>query len=276
MSRVFTGYAVYGRRVRSSVWLSSAFLLLLFVGLRVSAMQAVEAYTNFKQSSVVSAIGYHPASHAAAQSPTPIPTHVVASAGAVTTSCTPDTSYHLPGGLDLSAATDGLTEQRDSAHTYVIYGNDGSTVRRQIISCAPKLGGGEDYTGYTVYNLSWRYNYTLESGSQCTLSSVKVGLHINQVLPAWHAQASTSAAFTAAWQTFAANLRTHEEGHVVLDEQYATQLVHDLQQASAADCDTLAQVAKGITDTDVTALNTANTNYDASTNHGATQGAILP
>jgi len=52
--------------------------------------------------------------------------------------------------------------------------------------------------------------------------------------------------------------------------------VTDLTALPAMACSQLASSANGIIQNDVAALNQANTDYDSQTNHGATQGAVLP
>lgn len=190
--------------------------------------------------------------------------------------CAPDTTYSMPANLSLADAPAGLTQQIDPVHYYKIYGYNSAQVRQQIINCAPKLGGGEDYTGYTTYSLSWRYDYAVIGANECKVTNVKMGLHVSEVLPAWQSAAQADGNYASQWQRFIANLNTHEQGHTVFDKQYAAQALTDLQNLAPAACDSVSQLADATVKADLTALNQANDNYDTVTNHGATQGAILP
>jgi predicted secreted Zn-dependent protease len=183
----------------------------------------------------------------------------------------------LPSPVDLSAADDGLTQRIDAPTFYKIFGSDASELRSQISRCAPKTAGQTqaEYTGQTSYNLSWSYQYA-DTGGACKITSAKVGIHVVQTLPAWQSGANVDPAFKAQWNGFAVALADHESGHADLDISHAQQLLGDLRAFPLTPCSQLAQSVKQLTDSDVSLLEQANENYDSSTNHGATQGAILP
>jgi predicted secreted Zn-dependent protease len=198
----------------------------------------------------------------------------VQSAGSLIPACALDASFHAPGALNLTSSN-GVVVQVDPVHYYQVYGNSGNQVRQQIIACAPKLSGDDDFTGYTASDISWRY-ITASSGGQCKLESITIGMHISEVLPAWGSASTASQAFTTAWNRFVTALDTHEQGHIAIDKQYAGKLLSDLSQLPADNCDKLSSEASALIKADSAAMDTANSDYDASTNHGASQGAILP
>lgn len=70
-------------------------------------------------------------------------------------------------------------------------------------------------------------------------------------------------------------LEVHEEGHIALDRQYASQILQALQTMAAAPCNSIRQQADAVANDRVQALRQANRNYDAATRHGRTQGALL-
>jgi predicted secreted Zn-dependent protease len=194
-----------------------------------------------------------------------------------TPDCTPDSTYTLPTAPDLSTTGTGLIQVVDQPMKYDIFGNTGSEIEQQIEACAPRVpNAGGVFTAYTSYAISWNYDYFVTGSGQCSLTDEKVGVHINQVFPAWQSTVSAEAGLGAEWQTFMTNLRTHEQGHVVLDLQYAKQMLSDMQTFPATDCANIAQITNAKLNNDVAALNQANDDYDARTNHGATQGAIIP
>ena len=200
-----------------------------------------------------------------------IPAVTSQSAGSITATikdCTPS-GFTMPAAVNLTTANPGLTTITDQPETYTIYGNTMNDIRSQIMRCAPGANGNvsAEFTAQTAYNLVW--NYSMVTTDSCHLTDVRVGLRIKMSLPNWQAGTSVTPGLTTRWQTFITNLLTHENGHAALDTQYAEKMVNDL---NGADCSN----AKNITDTDVAALNAANDAYDATTNHGATQGAILP
>jgi len=266
-------------RVRPVLVAAMSVLLVVTAVGRAGTVRLADYYDseNLRAAATLSVPHRHdrPASDAGTSAPVPTQTSGV-SAGAVVPSCAPDTSYSLPGNLALGDAPAGLSVQVDPIHYYKIYGLDSSEVRQQIINCAPNLGGGADYTGYTTYSLSWRYDYLVSGAGQCAIGNAKVGLHISEVLPAWQSAAQAPASYGTAWQRFITSLDTHEQGHVAFDKQYAAQALADLQNLPAAPCDQISAMADAAVKADLAALNQANDNYDAVTNHGATQGAILP
>ena len=196
-------------------------------------------------------------------------------ASAAVANCSPYAGTTAPSSLSLSSAPDGLAKQIDSPTTYQIYGNTAATLRAQVRQCAPKSddASGAIFTAQTIYKLTWQYSYVSIGDGSCKISHAKVGLHVMQIMPFWQ---PTTAALGSQWQSFMGALATHENGHTALDTQYAQTLLDDLNGFPATPCGQLAQSVKHITDSDVATLNQANDNYDSSTNHGATQGAILP
>lgn len=182
-----------------------------------------------------------------------------------------------PGPIQLSNAPDGLTKQIDTPQYYQIYGNDAATLRKQIRQCAPKSESGTtEFAAITSYQLTWQYNLMNTDNGLCKVGHAKVGIHVSQVLPLWQPSTEAQAGLAPKWQAFMGSLTTHENGHRDYDVQYAQMLLDDLIALPATPCAQLAQTVKHLTDSDVATLNQANDNYDSNTNHGATQGAILP
>lgn len=175
---------------------------------------------------------------------------------------------------DLSMQPTGLTVITRSTTYYDIYGVDGGTVRQQIIDCGPTLGQ-QQFTGDTMYVINWSYQYGLGAQGRCTVSGAKVELQVAQILPRWH-NLGASQAFANSWQKFMTSLQTHENGHVRLDEQYAAATLRAMQAASSSSCNGFTNQVNATINITLNALAAANNNYDAATDHGATQGAVLP
>ncbi|HVS58157.1 MAG TPA: DUF922 domain-containing protein [Candidatus Saccharimonadales bacterium] len=191
--------------------------------------------------------------------------------------CAPDHTYKPAAAFVLSATSPGLHTLIDTPHFYRVYGDTSAQIRQQIVWCAPTqfIGAGEAYSGQTDFWMGWSYRYA-QTATACQVTDVAVGLHVTQAYPEWQPTISAQPGLATQWQTFIANLKTHEQGHVSLGEQYAQTTLHDIQRMSAPSCTALVQAVDNRTSQEVAALNAANQHYDASTNHGATQGAILP
>jgi predicted secreted Zn-dependent protease len=143
--------------------------------------------------------------------------------------------------------------------------------------CAPGASGSSEaeYTGETSYSLSWQYN-TSVGNNGCTVTNVQVGIHIATALPAWQSTTQAASGLAGRWQQFASALTTHEHGHAVLDANYAAALVQQLGTLGVMNCNNITGTIQNTVDSTVRAMNTANDAYDQQTDHGATQGAVLP
>lgn len=260
---------------RATVWLP-ALMVLVFLSLYIPIAGRLLGSTITPQ----------PASAAVASHPTPSAgTSVAATASTVTPTvqaptpvqaCTPLTVSN-PNSLDLSATAPGLHVQYDTPVYYQIYGNTASQLRTQIAHCAPGATSSSEaeYTGDTSYNLSWQYT-TLVSGNGCTITNVQVGLHIATTLPLWQPTIQAATGLGSRWQQFMGALATHEHGHAQLDANYAGAILQRLNSLGNMDCSTVTNAVQSAVDSGVRTLNNANDAYDQQTNHGATQGAVLP
>jgi predicted secreted Zn-dependent protease len=146
-----------------------------------------------------------------------------------------------------------------------------------MTACSPVTTDNDagQFAASTDFAIAWAYNYQTNADGTCSLSGASVGITVSEILPAWQQTAGAVPGITASWQRFITNLQTHESGHTQLDQTAAVNLLSDLQNFPATDCSSIAVAANTKAQADLTALNQANDNYDAATNHGATQGAIL-
>ncbi|MFZ1249140.1 MAG: DUF922 domain-containing protein [Candidatus Saccharimonadales bacterium] len=187
-------------------------------------------------------------------------------------SCT-GTPYIMAGALQTAQLKPGLTQVVDSPHYYTVYGSTLQEVRSAISSCSLRQNA-TPYHASTAYALNWSYNFALQNGT-CSVTDVRVGLHVNQFLPNLGIDTTTPAPLAQAWSVYAQNLALHENGHTAITVQYAQKLTAALESSSALPCDSVSAQTKTLTDSYVTMLNAANELYDSQTNHGATQGALL-
>lgn len=194
--------------------------------------------------------------------------------------CTPYTTYALPSPINLANQANGLNQVIDATSYYLIYGNTSAQILTQIRQCGPTttVAGikGVTVAAQTGYSLTWQYSLTLDGTGSCSTTNVKVGLHINTVLPQWQPASSAVSGLDRTWGIYTRNLITHENGHVLIDQQYANQLLSDLVSYPITACVAISASIQTKVDTDVAALNASNDAYDALTHYGATQGAVLP
>jgi predicted secreted Zn-dependent protease len=193
----------------------------------------------------------------------------------VAPTCAKDTGNPDPGALKVNANQPGIQQVVDAPQYYQVYGYTSAQVQGQINRCTPVNEGDDDFAASTNYVMNWAYSYSDDSNS-CTITSVAVGVHVAQIYPYWNNSSYAAPGYASRWQSYMANLQTHENGHRDLDIQYAAKISHDLQGLPSTDCSAIEQAATATANADVTALNQANDAYDAQTNHGMTQGAIIP
>lgn len=188
--------------------------------------------------------------------------------------CSTTRPYRAPAIVDLSVAHDGLTAIVSEPYTYSVSANSLAGLRTGITNCPIRAAVAGSYHAITARQIAWSYSFA-QSNSQCTLINVRVGLHVTQLLPDFSPKAGTPKAVVDAWNAYHTSLLTHENGHVDVAKRYASDLVTRLNSLGSMDCSTLRLLAKTTVDAELEALNTADTSYDATTRHGATQGAVL-
>lgn len=188
--------------------------------------------------------------------------------------CSTDRAYRAPAIVDLSVAHDGLTAIVSDPYTYTVSARTLSGLRSGIAACPIRVTVAGNYHAITARQVSWSYAFS-QSGAQCTIKNVRVGLHVTQLLPAFAPKADTAQSVIDAWNTYHANLVTHENGHVNVAKQYANDLVNKLNALGTNDCGTIKAQAQTTVSSVLSALNATDTDYDATTGHGATQGAVL-
>lgn len=207
-----------------------------------------------------------------------IPAAVLASFTSSSVSVVPDCTvaapYSAPSALSLNASSPTLTKVIDATGYYEVYGSSMSQLRASVQSCKYRVAVAGDYHAITARQINWSYT-TAQTSDACTLQNLHVGLHIAQLLPTFRPTSSTPAGVAAAWNTYATNLAAHENGHVALATQHIDQLVARLQAIGPMRCDLLKSQIALMISSELAILNSQDALYDAHTNHGATQGAVL-
>lgn len=188
-----------------------------------------------------------------------------------TPACQANTTYGVPGDLDLGNYSEGLTIVRSAPQYYQVYGDDWATLRAQIAACGPQ----HEYAADASYSLNWSYAFRADETGQCRVVAAQVGVRSAMLLPFREVTGDETTGLLTNWQSFSSALRNHENGHAALTEQYASRLLTQLQSYPPDDCYTMSSRVEAIAESVAAQLSSAQRQYDASTNHGATQGAIF-
>lgn len=191
--------------------------------------------------------------------------------------CNPNSINVAVNAPELANNQDGLQKIVETPQYYQVYGYTSSDVQKQILRCSPVQEDGQTLAASTNYALSWKLSYVgSENPGMCKVDKVAVGLRVAQLYPNWNESQYATAGYAGRWKAFMTNLQTHENGHRDLDAQYAASLYDTLKQLPEVDCSSFMNTATNKANEVIAALNQANESYDAQTNHGTTQGAVLP
>jgi predicted secreted Zn-dependent protease len=191
-----------------------------------------------------------------------------------TGTCSTTRPYRAPAIVDLTVAHDGLTAIVSEPYTYVVSASTLSGLRSGVTNCPIRAEVAGSYHAITARQIAWSYSFA-QVGAQCTITNVRVGLHVTQLLPDFSPKAGTAQSVINAWNTYHASLLAHENGHVDVAKRYAAELVEKLNALGTMNCGAIQTLARTTVDSQLKALNTTDTDYDAVTGHGATQGALL-
>ncbi len=184
-------------------------------------------------------------------------------------------SLAQPAAVKLSDAASGVTIHPLVQANYTVYGASPAQISAQMYNCSPVIEGGSRFAASTDYALNWSFVIQGNTTGMCSITDVRIGLAVAQTYPEWQPAVGTPASVSSAWQRFSTNLHTHEDGHANLNLLYVNQLLATLQSIPATDCTTIKEIANTQADALMSRLNQAHEDYDHTTNHGATQGAVL-
>lgn len=135
---------------------------------------------------------------------------------------------------------------------------------------------GTRYYAHTKWYLSAHWSWK-PTQSGCVIGPSDVSIAITMTLPALTTTNGVPADVLNRWSTFIRNTETHEEGHVKLAQQGTRDYQRELGNFPiAADCNVIQSQLSRLFDREFAAIDQANVDYDAQTQHGLTQGAVFP
>jgi predicted secreted Zn-dependent protease len=182
--------------------------------------------------------------------------------------CAPFGAVRSPSPLTMT--TPGLQQLIDAPTSYRVYGNTNAVVASELRRCAPVSTDGS-FSATTSYWLGAHYGYSLTPTGACQLSDITVAVHVSQTLPSW--QDNDSGDLAEKWAAYEHSLVMHENGHTIIDISQAGILLEELSGLPALPCDQIGAAAGTMMTARLAALDKANDDYDATTRHGAAQGA---
>ncbi|MBL8581121.1 MAG: DUF922 domain-containing protein [Rhizobiaceae bacterium] len=105
---------------------------------------------------------------------------------------------------------------------------------------------GMRHPGATQMEFSTRLRYA-ETKAKCEIDKATVTLKVKVILPRWRRPAKAEPDVKLVWDTLEADIRRHEESHVVIAKNHARDLEQALMKLPAEkDCKTAAAKAKAL------------------------------
>lgn len=160
---------------------------------------------------------------------------------------------------------------------YPINGETAMDLREEMMQYGPHSELEErQYDGYTHWHVRWSYDYATLNGG-CTITEVESSVDVTFTMPWWNVPTEASGSVVAAWNQYLGALQLHENGHMAHGVAAATEITRTLNQFPAySSCAELREAVSAVTRQIVQYYNQQDVEYDASTQHGLTQGAMFP
>jgi predicted secreted Zn-dependent protease len=187
----------------------------------------------------------------------------------------PSFSIIESGAATLAASSPAVSNVR--YQYYPISGATARELRAQMGQRGPldRLEGRR-YDARTDWILRWSYRYA-RTGNQCTLRSITSQVDVTLIYPRWQPPAKVSRSLVSDWNRYLAALQLHEEGHKNHGVAAGRDVVEKLSQMpSYPSCQELGKAANALAQTISKGYNQRDVEYDRSTRHGYTQGAVFP
>lgn len=133
---------------------------------------------------------------------------------------------------------------------------------------------------FAAANTKWRLRWNvsvLPTKNGCALDSATTELDVEMNLPRWTPPTGARPGLVRSWDTFAAAVRHHEDGHRDIAIDAVREVDRRLQGVrSARSCDALRKNLSRVAESVVREYREKDDSYDVTTMHGRTQGVAFP
>lgn len=166
-------------------------------------------------------------------------------------------------------------EVRDQLATteYAVTGNPSVSLLQLLDAASPIRENGKSFHGYTKWYVSWRYRWNENADGGCRISSVTTQVEGRMTLPRL---VGGSAEQRLRFDTYLAALRKHELGHYTIAQQAGREIdAKILALPPMRNCASLESAANHLGHRLLNQHLAREKQYDATTEHGKTQGAWL-
>ncbi|MCX7067297.1 MAG: DUF922 domain-containing protein [Methylococcales bacterium] len=156
---------------------------------------------------------------------------------------------------------------------YTATADTNSSLRESLNKATPIHVDDNPFHAYTKWNVKWNYRWFEQADGRCKITTVTTDLTSKITLPEL---VGATAEQTAVFDRYVSALRVHELGHYDIGRKTATAIesgILALPQMSS--CKELESTANALGYQTLDNYKVIEKQYDASTNHGETQGASL-
>lgn len=159
---------------------------------------------------------------------------------------------------------------------YEIRGDDEKEIRRQMGQNGTKWNDGKTYDSVTRWDIDWDYGY--DSAPQgCKVDSFRTILKITFRYPKWLRTDNAPQSLADKWDGYMKNLVLHETGHRDIAVEAAANISRAVAELpTARSCADLDREVRTLCREIAAKLTRDEKEYDTTTNHGTTQGAVFP
>jgi predicted secreted Zn-dependent protease len=169
-------------------------------------------------------------------------------------------------GVLLLAFT-GLPAQAASlVKSYSYFSIGGGTldeIESQLSKHGPQVKStGHRHPGATRMSFTTRFGFA-ENASSCRITSAVVTVKANVILPRWKRPRGADAGVRLFWDTLSADIKRHEESHIVIARNYGRELEQALLAIGRqADCEAAKARARVVSDTVLARHDRAQVQFD--------------
>lgn len=150
---------------------------------------------------------------------------------------------------------------------YDVSGSTETELRDQLDAMGPV--GPDGYHGDALTTWFIRWTWDGYGTDDCDLHSATATYDIKVTMPRWMPPQDASPALIEKWNKYMLALTAHEKVHV---DNVIANLPNVINTIRRATCSTAETQAQGI----LSGIRLNDTNFDSTTDHGATQGAQFP
>jgi predicted secreted Zn-dependent protease len=169
----------------------------------------------------------------------------------------------------------GVSQDKTGALLTKVTGGTVDELRKQMRDLGPVDKSGRHRDAYPDWHVDWSYRYDRSAGG-CSLGSMNVTLTVVFTFPQWAKSSDAPASLVEKWDAFIRALTAHEDGHKSIALGTANDILLALGRLrQASTCEDLARTPNGEGQRLLREGEERHLRYDATTDHGATQGARL-